>query len=158
MPNRTPPALAKYRREYPHCDLESVNDEVNLHGFSLSEGQCLFHGGRWPGGNADAFVTTRVLSTSFCPQVALRNADHLGKAYDQGKIDLLVLRATEPCTKTFAFKRAGAGMGHENEVLIASGARMVVHSRTRIRDDYLAMKWQEPEKRIPVFVFEIDIE
>ena len=91
MPSKTPEALSRYQKSYPHCDLAQVSAEIERIGQVLSEGQCLFHAGLWPGG--DRLTTNRPLSTSFCPQVALRNADHKGKGYDAGRIDLFVLRA-----------------------------------------------------------------
>ena len=91
MPSKTPDELSRYQKCYPNCDFQLVSIEIEAVGYVVSEGQCLFHAGLWPGGNR--LLTNRPLSTSFCPQVALRNADHKGKGYDAGRVDLFVLKA-----------------------------------------------------------------
>lgn len=155
MPSSTPPELARYQKSYPHCDFDMVSQEIDAVGHALSEEQCLFHAGLWPGGQH--LITDRPLSTSFCPQVALRNADHLGKGYDAGRIDLFVLRAVDPKTKVFAYKRKGTNLGHENEVVFAAGAALTLRSTDVINTDYPAGKYGFPDKRITVRVLAIDI-
>jgi len=156
MPSPTPPALERYQEEYPECDFAAANQDVRDCGDVLSEGQFLFHAGRWPDG-VDSFVTDRPLSTTFCPQVAMRNMDHKAKAHDAGQIDLLVLRAHQPRTLVFAFERRETMMGHEKEVLFATGAELTFRSRTLIKSDYRAAKWNCPDKLIPTYVVEVDI-
>ncbi|MDD5036602.1 MAG: hypothetical protein PHE55_17810 [Methylococcaceae bacterium] len=157
MPSKTPGALSKYKKEFPNYNPSEVDPEINNIGESLCEGQILFHGGIWPGNNSNHFKTQLPLSTSFCPQVALRNAEHRGKAYDANRIDLLVLRATSPITNVFSFRRAGTNLGHENEVLFASGASLTLRSRTLVRSDYSAAKYSAPNKEIEIYVLEVDI-
>jgi hypothetical protein len=122
MPTTTPPEISRYQKDYQKSDFPAVSKEINQNGNSLSPGQYLFHGGLWPGGSS--LVTTRPLSTSLCPQVALRNAEHEAKAYDAGRLDLLVLHASNATTKAFVFKRKGTKLGHESEVLLPSGAHL----------------------------------
>jgi len=155
MPSKTPDALSRYQKFYPRCDFAKVSAEINALGHVLSEGQYLFHGGLWTGGGR--LITDRPLSTSFCPQVALRNAEHSGKAYDAGRIDLLVLRAVCPMTRVFAYKRKGTNLGHENEVLFAEGARLTVVKNVVVNDGYLAWKWGEPDKRISVRLLTVEV-
>jgi len=155
MPSKTPDALSRYQRSYPHCDFAQVSAEIERIGQVLSEGQCLFHAGLWPDGAR--LITDRPLSTSFCPQVALRNADHLGKGYDAGHIDLFVLRATSPSTNVFAYKRKGTNLGHENEVLFAAGANLTLVSAEVANTDYPAGKYGFPNKRISVRILAVDI-
>lgn len=157
MPSRTPKALSKYQKEFPYYDPKSVDLEINQIGHCLSEGQTLFHGGIWPGGNLMQFNTTFPLSTSFCPQVALRNAEHRGKAYNSNRIDLLVLRATRPKTNVFCFKRSGTILGHENEVLFASGACLSLRNTHLIRNNFPVCNMQMATKIIEVYVMEVDI-
>ena len=102
-------------------------------------------------------VTDRPLSTSLCPQVALRNADHNGKAYEAGRIDLLVIRVAESATKAFAYKRKGMALGHENEVVFAAGAGLSWFSETLVRKDYPAVKAFHDSKDVPAYVLEIDL-
>jgi hypothetical protein len=156
MPPATPYALKKYQKEYPFYDSNAVSREINTVNAKLSVGQTLFHAGLWPR-DTNVLITDRPLSTSFCPQVALRNAEHGAKAYDANRIDLFVLNVTEPCTNVYAFKRKGTNMGHENEVLFAAGASLSLKSKTCINDQYLACKYDMPNKKISVYVLEIDI-
>ncbi len=155
MPSKTPPAIAMYQRNLSKSDMAAVSQEIEQYGALLSPGQCLYHGGLWPGGTG--LVTDRPLSTSLCPQVALRNAESKAKAYDAGRIDLLVLRVTDPRTKAFAFRRKGSSLGHENEVLFSAGASLKRINEVRVRDDYLVGKWAHPDKKIPAYVLEIEI-
>lgn len=155
MPRATPQGLKNYKSSYPHYDADQVNKEINEFGHYLSPGQVLFHAGVWPGGTS--LVTDRPLSTSFCPQVALRNADHNGKAYEAGRIDLLVIRVAESATKAFAYKRKGMALGHENEVVFAAGASLSWFSETLVRKDYPAGKAFHDSKDVPAYVLEIDL-
>ena len=157
MPSKTPQALSKYQKEFPNYDPKSVDFEINQISHCLSEGQTLFHGGIWPGGICTQYKTTLPFSTSFCPQVALRNAEHRGKAYDSSRIDLLVLRATSPKTNVFCFKRSGTNLGHENEVLFASGACLSLRNTHLIRNDYSACNMQMATKKIEIYVIEVDV-
>lgn len=155
MPSKTPDALARYQKSYPNCDFAKVSAEINEIAQVLSEGQCLFHAGLWP--DCATLVTDRPLSTSFCPQVALRNADHRSKAYDAGRIDLFVLKVTSPKTNIFAYKRNGTNLGHENEVLFAEGANLKLVSSEVVNTDYLAAKPGFPDKRISVRVITVNV-
>ncbi len=155
MPSQTPKALADYQRNYPNCDFEKVDEEINALQINLSEGQYLYHGGIFP--ETPDFMTVRPFSTSFCPQVALRNAEWCGKAYNDERIDLLVLRVVNPKTNIFLYKQKGTSLGHEEEVLFASGAQLTLQNRTLIRKDYRVREYMKPEKLIPVYVVEVDI-
>ena len=155
MPSATPPGLKNYKSRYPAYDAVQVNSEINVHGAFLSPGQVLFHAGVWPGGLS--LVTDRPLSSSFCPQVALRNAEHRGKAYDANRIDLFVLRVAASATKAFAYKRKGLALGHENEVLFSAGASLSLISQTLIRHGHPVGKAHCAEKRVPLYVLEIEL-
>lgn len=155
MPSSTPPGLKNYKSSYPAYDAAQVNSEIDTHGAFLSPGQVLFHAGVWPDRNL--LVTDRPLSTSFCPQVALRNAEHKGKAYDANRIDLIVLRVAASATKAFAYKRKGLRLGHENEVLFAAGASLSLISQTLVRPDHPVGKAHCSEKRVPLYVLEIEL-
>ncbi|MER9336771.1 hypothetical protein NKJ06_22695 [Mesorhizobium sp. M0293] len=155
MPSKTPKAIARYQKDYETSDLSAVSNEINAYGATLSVGQCLFHGGLWRSG--DSQIITRPLSTSLCPQVAMRNVEWTAKAYDAGRIDLLVLRIASPTHKVFVFKRRGTSLGHESEVLIASGARLTLTGETLVRSDYSVGKYNSPNKDIPVYVLKVDV-
>lgn len=155
MPSKTPKTLSAYQKFYPKCDLNEVSKEIENVGLFLCEGQYLFHGGLWPGGSQ--FVTDRPLSTTFCPQVALSNACHRAKAYDNDRIDLFVLRVESPNTKVFVYKRNGTNLGHENEVLFSAGAQLTFKSRYLVNDCFLTGKCGMPDKKISVYVCMVGI-
>lgn len=158
MPQETPAELSAYQSTFPEYDMAATNAAINAHGAALADGQYLFHGGFWPGDEA-SFTTSRPFSTSFCPQVALRNADWNGKAYDNGRVDLMVVRVTKPNTKAFAYSRKG-DHGHEKEVVFASGARL-----TRVRETHIAdipvykvtSGLRTDEKIAPAYITEVEI-
>lgn len=137
------------------CDIRSRTQIATLHRSqqrSKESGRCSvkvnvsFMQGCGRGGGGDRLTTERPLSSSFCPQVALRNADHKGKGYDAGRIDLLVLRATNPRTNVFAYKRKGTNLGHGNEVLFAARANLTLTSSELVSVDYTAGKYGLPNK------------
>ncbi|NEI66537.1 hypothetical protein [Rhizobium leguminosarum] len=123
MPSRTPSAIAAYQKNYAKSDLAAVNSEINLHGSPLPLGQQLFHGGLWSG--MSGAITSRPLSTSLSPTVAFSNALHSAKAYEAGRLDLIVLRTTVS-TNAFVFKSRGTKLGHEIEVLLAAGISLKI--------------------------------
>ncbi len=155
MPSQTPSILSDYQRKYPNCDFTEVSKKINEIGSSLSPGQHLFHGGVWPGG--DTLTTDRPLSASFCPQVALRNAEHRGKAYEAGEIDLFVLRVVATRSRVFAYRRKGTSLGHEKEVLFAEGAVLTLRDSCLARSDYCLRTTNGPEKHVPINVLNIDV-
>lgn len=156
MPSETPDAIRKFQQEYPGYDQLEVDFEINKNANLLSEGQFLFHGGLWPS-CAARIKLNKPFSTSFCPQVALRNAEWRGKSYDSGQIDLFVLRVVSATTNVFVFPKKDTWVGNEKEVLFSSGAELTLVKRTLIDKDYLAAKFQCSEKRIPIYVIEVDI-
>jgi hypothetical protein len=155
MPPQTPSAIEIYQNEFPHYDAAAVDDEIARFGIHLPVGQVLFHGGLWMGETSDFFTTKLPLSTTLCPQVALREAEFNGKAYDAGQIHLLVLRIAHPSAKAFVFQRTDTNLGHENEVLFPSSVHLQRMSHDCLRMDHPVGKWGFPDKRISVFVTEV---
>lgn len=163
MPSQTPLSLSNYQRKFQSNTFEQVSADIETYGRILSDGQYLFHGGLWPVTAQDgSFVTNRPFSSSFCPQIAIRNAEWGGKAYDAGELNLFVLRATNPKTKTFCFRLNGTDKGHEAEVLFAAGAKLTLRSKTFIKHG-LAYKVCSQgtgniiKKQIPFYLLEVDI-
>jgi len=157
MPSRTPPSITKFQQCYPSYIQSDVDAEINHIGQKLSEGQFLFHGGLWFSRTADEITLRKPFSTSFCPQVALRNAEWRGKAYGEGQIDLFVLRVINPKTNVFAYKCKGTKMGNEKEVLFATGATVKLRNKILIKNDYVVGKYRYPNKKVPIYVIEVDI-
>ena len=136
MPYPTPKQLIDYQENYPPKDLEVINSLISKHGMMIPEGQTLFHGGIWPldemGCQVKSFLTNRVLSTSFCPKVALNNGDWRGKAYDAGRIDLMVITIKNIDKKAFVFSLDEGSHSHEMEVLFERGVQLNLVSSSTV--------------------------
>ena len=159
MPQKTPKSLSDYQKLYPKCDFKSIDAEINNIGAKLTPGQVLFHGGVWP--DVESFTTERPFSTSFCPQIALREAEFRGKAYDFSQIDLFVLCVRQSFSNVFIYRQSGTSFGHEKEVLFSYGSILrlnntfLVHNRYtlgRINNNYM-----REEKEVPIYVRCIEI-
>ncbi|MFV8908835.1 hypothetical protein ABQ333_26825 [Serratia fonticola] len=161
MPSKTPPALFVYQQKYPNYSMTDVDKAINEIGETLSDGQYLFHGGLWPDFSSNSIELKSPFSTSFCPQIALRNAEWRGQAYDAGQIDLFVLRAVNPQTNVFTFPRKGTKLGNEKEVLFASGSKLLLRNRMLIKKNYNVVKSDGGtgflSKDVPIFVIQVDI-
>jgi len=158
MPQQISKSFKDYQQHYPKYDRNQLLLDIDNINRTLSEGQILFHGGLWFNDQLSQICTTEPLSTSFCPQVALRNAEWGGKAYDRGRIDLFVLRAKSPKTKVFVYRQKGTRMGNEKEVLFNSGATLILRKKYLIRDDFTVGKgFPTSSKKISVYLLEIDI-
>jgi len=83
----------------------------------------------------------------------------MGKAYDAGRVDLMVVCVRQPKTKAYAYSLEG-NHGNEKEVVFASGAQL-----TRIRETYIAdftasrmnSDHQLDEKVVPAYLVEVEI-
>lgn len=158
MPRQVPAALESYQGEFSEEDWALADEAINCNGTLLADGQILFHGGLWPVASR-TFTTARPFSTSFCPQVALRNAEWDGKAYDAGRVDLMVVTAMQSGTMGYAYGREGTH-GNEKEVVFASAAQL-----TRVRETYVCdisvykgtSSLRQFSKFVPAFVVEVEI-
>ena len=158
MPPDVPEALSSYQSEFSEDGLALADEAIKAHGVEVAEGQFLFHGGHWAS-DGPTLTTSRPFSTSFCPQVALRNAEWKGKAYDAGRVDLIVVCVTQPETKAFVYSREG-NHGNEKEVVFASGAKL-----TRVREIHIAdfcvskvtSGLQQVHKVVPAYLIEVEI-
>lgn len=155
MPSQTPNVLSNYQRLYTgrEIDYSLVNEAILQHGIILPHGQILFHGGHWqkfPG----VMKTTRPFSATFCPQVAMREAEHNAKSYNSGYIDLIYIRLDDPQTKAFVYRQKGTRMGHEKEIIFATGATITVKNRMLMNHEYPASNWQMPDKLISSYLVE----
>jgi len=160
MPPKTPDVLLQYKTSPNTVNLFEVDREIDIHGRYLSDGQYLFHGGDWDSFKNILENTSRPLSTSFCPQIALRNAEWGGKAYHAGKVDLLVLKVTNPKTKAFVYNNK-ISKAIEKEVLFSSGAKLVLKKKEPVKyDHYVGASdgsWGILEKKVPYSLIEVDI-
>lgn len=155
MPEETPEILAQYKVKN-NSSLE-ISDTIDTINCVLSEGQYLFHGGLWMGQDRDTYITEKPLSTSFCPQVALRNAEFNDKAFNAGAIDLLVLKAVSPTTRVFSYDINDPNYGHEKEVLFSKGAKMTLVETIKISDEYEITDSRHNRKKISINVRIVEI-
>ena len=158
MPPDVPVPLDEYQSSYPDYNRKMVDAAINAHGVNIAEGQFLFHGGEW-GIAVDSLMTSQPFSTSFCPQVALRNAEWRGKAFDTGRVDLMVVRVTQPATKAYIYSREGEH-GNEKEIVFASGATLTRVRETHVNDitvHKMHADMREEEKVVPAYLVEIEI-
>lgn len=156
MPSFVPVELLNYQRSYPPNDFNIIDQAVKTHGILLPDGQFLFHGGLWPsdehGNPFFTFITDRVLSTSFCPKVAINNGVWRGKAWDANRLDLIVLKTNASRTKAFIYDKELAGHGHELEVLFAKGATLKFISESKKFRNRVTHKYQCTSKKINTHV------
>jgi hypothetical protein len=160
MPSNVPASIEEYKNSYPAYNIQRVSNDIENFGQKLHEGQALFHGGFCPNESGEIMIIDRPFSTSFCPQVALRNAEWRGKAYEVGEVHLFVLRVISPTVKAYVFSLEG-DLGNEKEILFSSGAKLEVISKTLIRSDYCVCKVDDRsntiKKRVPAYVMEFNI-
>lgn len=161
MPKPIPEALLEYQNSYRLSDLDIVNELVELHGLSIPNGQILFHGGVWPtdfsGKYSTELVIDRVLSTSFCPKVALNNGEWMGKAWDAGRLDLLLINLKSSTIKAFIFDKDLPGNGNELEVLFAKGAKLKLKSIKKINNRRVVNKYNCKSKKIHTHILSVDL-
>lgn len=160
MPAEDPEFISAYKHLYPNCNFDLVSNDIVAYGRLLPDGQYLFHGGYLPNNIGETFITSRPLSTSLCPQVAIRNADWRGKAFDREEIHLAVIKMKNPKTKGYIFSLDGE-LGNEKELLIASGLKLTVVNKTMIRDDFPTSKPNglDPLKKVvPAYLIELEAE
>jgi hypothetical protein len=158
MPKEVPKALQSYQGQFSKKDWPKADEAIKNHGVLMAEAQFLFHGGRWSSDDS-TLTTSRPFSTSFCPQVALRNAEWGGKAYDAGRVDLMVVRVADPKTQAYAYRQDSAH-GHEKEVVFASGAQLTRVRETYIGDIPVPKKgdgFNPVLKDVPAYVVEVEI-
>lgn len=160
MPNTTPIELLIYQDSYPPNDLNIIDQKVKEHGIVIPDGQFLFHGGLWPkdkyGVCSSKFVTDRVLSTSFCPKVALNNGEWRGKAWNADRLDLIVIKTNDSKTKAFIYDK-DEKHGHELEVLFAKGATLTFISEKKVCSNRVVNKYQCKSKSIKTYVISAEL-
>lgn len=161
MSSRTPQSISNYQNRYSGSRLSQVSEDIETSGSTVGVGTVLYHGGLCPADSGEIFITARPLSTTFCPQIALRNAVWANKAFDAGQIHMLILRIADSATKAFATRLKGTSKGHEKEVVFPSGVSLSVLSKKLLTDSYKITKVNRDlsteEKFIPVYVFEVDV-
>lgn len=155
MPTKKPKAIATYQSNYDRRDDAAVNSDILTYGDTLNIGQLLFHGGHWTGGTGTA-VMSRPLSTTFSPNVAFASALWKAKAYDAGRLDLIVLKTTTAATKAYVFNGRG-NLSHEREVLLPADTTLKFVHETCLQTAYNVTKVGFRDKTIPIYVVEVEV-
>ncbi|SNC59493.1 hypothetical protein SAMN04487881_0067 [Marinobacter sp. es.048] len=161
MSSQTPQSISDYQNNYPVNNLEKVSCDIDSCGSTVGVGTVLYHGGYCPVDSGKGFTSDRPFSTSFCPQIALRNAIWGGKAFDAGVIHLIIIRVAEEVTKAFATRLNGTRKGHEKEVVFSAGAYLYIRSKSLVTNSYKVGKVNSrmflDNKTVPVYVFEAEL-
>ncbi|WP_146049618.1 hypothetical protein [Novosphingobium sp. HII-3] len=155
MPAKKPKAIATYQSNYDKRNDADVNSDILTCGDTLDVGQILFHGGHWTGGTGTT-VMSRPLSTTFNPNVAFANALWKAKAYDAGRLDLIVLETATAATKAYVFNRRG-DLSHEREILLPANTTLKFIRETCQQTAYNVTKVGCPDKTIPIYVVEVEV-
>ncbi|MEG2063357.1 MAG: hypothetical protein RR007_06795 [Kiritimatiellia bacterium] len=159
MPSKTPGIFADYQQRYPKYDKNEIIDAIDSIDAYLLCGQFLFHGGVLRNcslSSGSSFVLSDVLSTTFCPRVALSEAIYREKAYNDGELDLCVIKNNSKFTKCFSYKICGTKMKHEKEVLLQANCNLQINRKTKICCNYQISNGRS-EKIVPAYLVEIEI-
>lgn len=156
MPQKTPKVFYDYQQRYPNYRKDQLDIEMSKLTTTIQDNQYLFHGGMWSNPTS-TLITNRVLSTSFCPQVALRNGEHKLKAFKNNCLELFIIKTNKSNTKMFAYRQKGTRMGYEKEVLFSKNAKLEITNKSLIRNDYTATDVDGNRKEIPIYITEIDL-
>ena len=163
MPETTPKPIAEYQGDTYCCDLKAVSEAIRLIGRPVMPGQYLFHGGKWPTEykHGAIFETTRPLSTTLCPNIAMGVPQWHGRAYRNNAIDLFVLRVSEPRAKGFFFNSKDIDTGHEKELVFEQGVKLTLTSCEDIQEipvaDFNLSSSVQKTKDVTVRVLAIEI-
>ncbi|MEM8324887.1 hypothetical protein Q4S25_16575, partial [Morganella morganii] len=152
MPEVVPQNIRDYQQIYnENCIYEDVSQTIRDVGAVLPDGQYIFHGGAL-NFDKNRLITTRPLSTTLCPQVAIREAEHKFKAYHSGKIEITVIKLKSTTTKAFVFDPNLADGGNEKEVLFSSGATLTLTHRFPVTKYYSTIDPDQRKINLPSFI------
>lgn len=78
------------------------------------------------------------------------------KAYNAGVLELMVLTIRSANVRAFVMNGRG-NLAHEHEVLLASGATLILRSVTPVQSSFPATAVDQPPKFIPTRFLEVDV-
>lgn len=139
----------EYNQDY---NLEELENEINDKGILMPTGQYLFHGGFLNLEVGTSIILDRPFATSLSPGVSFFFSTIAGRAYDENRIQLLIILVDNIKTKSIIL--IDHGNSSELEILFASGLELKV-------DDILSTDFKfkvknidgSKEKDVPVEVF-----
>lgn len=161
MPLVSPDSIVEYKHEFPLESYSELHSDIFNLNLCQAKGQYLFHGGHWNRFN-NSITTTRPISTSYCPQVALRNGEWRGKSYDLGYCDLWVIKINDERIRSYVYSIESGELSNEKEVLLMAGISLKLKKIHRIPIRHKAYKANPNgslnclEKEIDYFVLEIE--
>lgn len=167
MPSPLPHVLNSYSTS-PKVSLAALVDKaINNLGIVLTEGQVVYHGSTdEPRVIFTAPVTSRPLSTSLSPKVAINECFHRGKAFRDERYVIYILTVKDPSTNVFAFPEIGSPVElpddaplnssktfemNEQEILFASGACVIIDTEKKIGESS-AFDHLGNSKEVPVYI------
>lgn len=143
--------IKNYQEYNSNYDKNELNEEIKEIGLIIPNNQYLFHGGLLDLRNDEKRILERPFATSILPSIALFNAIIGSKAYDNGKIELLILLAGTIKTKAIILFQDDLSLSHEVEVLFASGLELTVIGIVRAIENFKVKNAEETkEKEVPV--------
>jgi hypothetical protein len=158
VPPRTPKELSNYQTGYDRLD-NQIKDKADKKiieiGTILPNGQELFHGGKLMD-KKEELILSSPLSTTFNPVIADIEARHNGKAYDEEELTINIITNRNSKVKCFPFRHKGTKFGHEQEVLIASGVKLILKEKKKISETTV-YKYENMKKVVPVYITKIDM-
>lgn len=160
MPTVVPLDIAVYKHDYENSCLGKVNHSIREVGTTIGVGQRLFHGGYLPFDGNGELPLSRPLSTTFCPQVALRSAEWRGKAFDSNGVWLYLVRIVASENFAFVFDPDAAELGNEKELLFSAGPTLRLRSTSTLRKSYEVRKMIDLRmhaKDVPFHLCEVDL-
>ena len=170
MTSPLPWSLNLYAISHTNVSDPRVNDSINSVGATLSDGQIIYHGSTdIPRTIFTAPLTTRPLSTTLSPAVAINELIHDSKAYNAERYVIYILTVKDPKTNVFVYPDSGApvelpidadpdsstmfGM-NELEILFASGACVIVDTEKKI-GYATAYHHSKASKEVPVYILSL---
>ncbi|ODB37268.1 hypothetical protein BB427_13695 [Pseudoalteromonas sp. BMB] len=119
-----PKEIRTYQQTNKGRESTELSNAIASHCVSLDCELMLYHGGSLPVKEGKPFTTSTPLSTSFQPEVALRNALWRGKTYKDDHAFLYVIKIINPEIRAFLMPLDGESHGHECEALLEKGLKL----------------------------------
>jgi len=162
VPSITPKELSNYQKKYGKNNSEikdKADKKIKDIGTLLPIDQELFHGGKLINTPDDTIILESPLSTTFDPVIAEIEARHKGKAYDEGELNINIIKNKSSKVKCFPYRHKGTIFGHEKEVLIESEVKLTIKDKKKISETavYKYENGKTIKKVVPVYVTNIEI-
>lgn len=125
-PLTLPQTLDNYQNFNADFDPKELEDIIDKEGKIIPKGQYLFHGGYLKLCENDERYLDRYFPTTISPGEALFQATLGGRAYDNGKIEKLIITVLESKINAMILFQNSATLNHEYEVLFGAGLKLKV--------------------------------